>query len=142
MTAYITLPSYVATIDRRYRLVGNKCGKCGFIIFPPRLLCPECGSTEVEDFPLSGKGEIYTYTVIARAGGPAEFDDQQNMLGAYVVAIVKLEEGPLVVAQLTDCAPDPEKLQIGMDVEAVVRKLYEQEGITRYCYKFRPVTES
>ena len=141
MTAYVTLPAYVATIDQRYRLIGKKCGRCASVIFPPRLICPECGSSEIGDYPLSGKGKIYTYTVIARGGSPAEFDDQQNMSGAYVVAIVKLEEGPLVITQLTDCAPDPEKFEIGMNVEAVVRRLYEQEGITRYCYKFRPTAK-
>ncbi len=139
MTAYITLPAYVATIDQRYRLIGDRCKDCGAIIFPPRMVCSECGSTNLEDYPLSGKGEIYTYTVIARGGGPGEFDDQQNMVGAYVVAIVKLKEGPLVTAQLTDCEPEPENFHIGMPIEAVVRRLYEQEGITRYCYKFRPV---
>ncbi|MFC2002250.1 Zn-ribbon domain-containing OB-fold protein [Chloroflexota bacterium] len=141
MTAYITLPSYVATIDQRYRLVAQKCKDCGQIIFPPRMLCPECGSSGMEDYPLSGKGEIYTYTVISKGGGPSEFDDLQNMIGAYAVAIVKLEEGPLVVCQLTDCDPKPDSFQIGMKVEAVVRRLYEQEGITRYCYKFRPVAK-
>ncbi len=142
MTAYVTLPAYVSTIDQRYRLIGKKCIKCGFIIFPPRLICPECGSTELEDFKLSGKGKIYTYTVIAKGSGPSEFDDQQNMSGSYVVAVVKLEEGPLMVAQFTDCEPDPEKLEIGMEVEAVIRRLYEQEGITRYGYKFRPTAKS
>lgn len=142
MTAYITLPSYVATIDQRYRLVGQKCSDCGQILFPPRMLCPACGSSKLEDYPLSGNGEIYTYTIISKGGGPSEFDDLQNMIGAYAVAIVKLEEGPLTVCQLTDCEPNPENFQIGMKVEAVVRRLYEQEGITRYCYKFRPVAKS
>lgn len=141
MTAYVTLPAYVATIDQRYRLIGKKCSQCGLIIFPPRLICPKCGSSEIGDYPLSGKGKIYTYTVIARGGSPTEFDDQQNMSGAYAVAIVRLEEGPSVVTQLTDCVPDPEKFEIGMDVEVVVRRLYEQEGITRYCYKFRPAAK-
>ena len=136
------VPQHWRLNAQRYTLQGAACGKCGKQFFPPRAICPECSSSEVEDFPLSGKGEIHTYTVIARAGGPGEFDDQQNMVGAYVVAIVKLEEGPLIVAQLTDCAPDPEALRIGMKVEAVVRRLYEQEGITRYCYKFRPLPES
>ncbi len=142
MTAYITLPAYVATIDQRYRLVGQKCTDCGQIIFPPRVLCPDCGSSKTEKYPLSGKGKIYTYTVIARGGGPSEFDDQQNMTGAYVVAIVKLAEGPLLVAQLTDCEAKPENFHIDMEVEAVVRRLYEQEGLTRYCYKFRPVVKA
>ena len=85
MTAYITLPAYVATVDARYRLIGQKCQDCGEIIFPPRQLCPKCNSSKIEEYQLSGKGEIYTYTVVSRGGGPAEFDDKQKMDGAYVV---------------------------------------------------------
>ncbi|MFC2032301.1 Zn-ribbon domain-containing OB-fold protein [Chloroflexota bacterium] len=142
MTAYITLPAYVATVDARYKLIGQKCQDCGEIIFPPRQLCTKCSSSKMKDYQLSGKGEIYTYTVVARGGGPAEFDDQQNMDGAYAVAVIKLAEGPLIITQFTDCEPNPENFAIGMPVEAVIRRLYEQEGITRYCYKFRPITKS
>jgi uncharacterized OB-fold protein len=55
----------------------------------------------------------------------------------YTVALVRLEEGPLVTAQLTDL--DKEDVQIGMDVEMVTRKLREEdeEGLIIYGYKFR-----
>ena len=142
MTSYVTLPAYTATIPRRYRLIGNKCKGCGALIFPPRLVCPECGSSDLEDFQFSGKGKIYTYTVVTRPGGPGEFDEQQTLDGDYGVAVVQLEEGPLAVTQLTDCDPDPQKFEIGMEVEAVLKRLYEQEGVTRYCYKFRPVSKA
>lgn len=139
MTAYISLPSYVASLPQRYRLIGQKCRKSGHIIFPPRMMCPECSSIEFEDYPLSGRGNIFTFTIVSRGGGPSEFDDQQNMTGPYAVAIIKLEEGPLVAGQLTDCKAVPESFYIGMPVEAVIRRLYEQEGLVRYSFKFRPV---
>ena len=141
MTSYVTLPTYTVSIPRRYQLIGNKCKKCGAIIFPPRFVCPECGSNELEDYQLRGKGKIYTYTVVARPGGPGEFDEQQTLDGDYGVAVVQLEEGPLVVTQLTDMDPDPQKIEIGMEVESVLKRLYEQEGVVRYCYKFRPVSK-
>lgn len=89
---------------------------------------------------LSGRGEVYTYTIIGRGGAPAEFAEQQNMTGAYAVAIVALEEGPRVVAQLTDC--ELGDVRIGMKVECVIRRIYEQEDIIRYGYKFRPLEPS
>jgi len=54
------------------------------------------------------------------------------------VALVKLEEGPLLTAQLTDV--DPEEVSIGMPVEMVTRKLRTdgEEGMIVYGYKFRP----
>jgi uncharacterized OB-fold protein len=57
----------------------------------------------------------------------------------YTVALVKLEEGPLVTAQLTDV--DNGKVSIGQPVEMVTRKLREdgERGVLLYGYKFRPV---
>ena len=58
----------------------------------------------------------------------------------YTVALVKLEEGPVVTAQLTDVGPT--KVEIGMPVEMVTRRIREdgdERGILIYGYKFRPV---
>ena len=54
------------------------------------------------------------------------------------MALVKLEEGPLVTAQLTD--DNNEEVEIGMPVEMVTRKIRTQgdEGLIIYGYKFRP----
>jgi uncharacterized OB-fold protein len=59
----------------------------------------------------------------------------------YAVALVKLDEGPLVTAQLTDVTPD--EVEIGMPVEMVTRKIREfgEDGIIVYGYKFRPSLE-
>jgi uncharacterized OB-fold protein len=53
--------------------------------------------------------------------------------------LVKLAEGPLITAQLTDVSPD--RVEIGMPVEMVTRKVREfgEDGIIVYGYKFRPV---
>jgi uncharacterized OB-fold protein len=59
-------------------------------------------------------------------------------MAPYTIALVKLEEGALVTAQLTDVAN--EEVEIGMPVEMVTRKLSTQgeEGLIIYGYKFRP----
>jgi uncharacterized OB-fold protein len=59
-------------------------------------------------------------------------------MAPYTIALVKLEEGPLLTAQLTDVAN--EEVEIGMPVEMVTRKLSTQgeEGLIIYGYKFRP----
>lgn len=138
MGSYISLPNYLNTVEQRYRLVGKRCQGCGTIFFPPRLICLECGQRKMEDIKLSGNGTILTYTVIARGGGPTEFDDLQNMTGDYAVALVALQEGPRVVGQMAYC--EPRDLKIGQKVKAVFRVLYEQEGVIRYSYKFQPIT--
>jgi uncharacterized OB-fold protein len=57
--------------------------------------------------------------------------------------LVKLEEGPLVTAQLTDLGSQP--VEIGMPVEMVTRRLRQDgddRGMLIYGYKFRPVLQA
>jgi hypothetical protein len=83
---------------------------------------------------LAGKGEVYSYTIVTDA--PAGFEDQ----APYVLALVKLDEGPMITAQLTDLEA-LDTVKIGMRVEMVTRKLRTEgeEGIIVYGYKFRPL---
>ena len=118
--------------SERYSLVGEECDSCGTKLFPPRDVCLECEAPAKELFTFSGIGEIYSYTTIYDA--PAGFEQY----APYTVALIKLEEGPLVTAQLTDV--DSDKVDIGMPVEMVTRKLRTdgEEGMIVYGYKFRP----
>lgn len=120
---------------QRYSLVGEVCPNCGVKLFPPRDVCLECEAPAKELFTFTGLGEVYSYTTIYDA--PAGFERYVP----YTVALVKLAEGPLVTAQLTDVAN--EDVQMGMPVEMVTRKLTEDgpEGMIVYGYKFRPVME-
>lgn len=125
---------------QRYNLVGEECGDCGSKIFPPRDACPdqECLAPVDETtnaFQFSGSGKVYSHTTIYDV--PAGFEPYVP----YTVALVKLEEGPLVTSQLTDV--DPDDVEIGMSVEMVTRKLRTdgKEGMIVYGYKFRPIIE-
>jgi uncharacterized OB-fold protein len=139
MTAYISLPAFQKTIDQRYRVIGAKCTSCGEVHFPQRLVCMKCGSREFETMQLSGLGEVHTFTILARGGAPTEFDDQQTMTGEMAVAVVELDEGPKIMGQITGCSP--RDVEIGQKMQAVMRRLYVQEGIVRYGYKFQPVKQ-
>ncbi len=121
--------------NQRYRLAGEECPHCGVKIFPPRDACPECTKPARELFTFSGKGEVYSYTLVLDP--PEGFEDQKP----YAVALVKLDEGPMVTAQLTDIVGEPE---IGQRVEMVTRKLRTDgdQGIIVYGYKFRPLLAS
>ena len=80
-------------------------------------------------FTFGGTGEIYSYTIIRHP--PKGYESHTP----YALALIKLDEGPMITAQLTDI-PDP---HIGERVEMVTRKLSEEgpEGIILYGYKFR-----
>ncbi len=85
-------------------------------------------------YGFSGLGEIYSFTTVMDA--PEGFEES----APYVLALVKLDEGPMLTAQLTDIS-SPEQVQIGLRVEMVTRRIRTQgpDGIIEYGYKFRPV---
>ncbi len=133
--AHVSVPMYWRTIPQRYRLVGHKCTRCGVVNFPPKGVCKAClASSEFQEVPLSGRGRIYTFTTIGAGGAPPEFADQERASGSYSVAIVELEEGPRVIGQLADA--DPKAVAIGTPVRAELRRIYSEEGVVRYGFKF------
>jgi len=119
---------------QRLGLVGEVCPHCQAKIFPARDVCPECGGEAKTAFKFSGKGEVYSFTTMYSV--PAGFE--QN--APYTVALVKLEEGPIITAQLTDVGE--REVKIGTPVEMVTRRIRQdgdERGMLIYGYKFRPV---
>lgn len=119
-------------IQPRYNLVGSECRTCGGKYFPPRTLCSDCRRKgELVDYKFKGTGEVYSHTTVYAP--PSGFEYQKP----YVVAIIKLDEGPLVSAQVVDCKP--EEVEVGTKVKTVFRKIMADgdEGIIRYGYKFK-----
>ena len=134
--------------QQRYRLVGEVCPHCEAKIFPPRDICPTCRNEATIEFQFSGKGTVSSFTTVYEA--PAGYED----FAPYLMAWVKLDEGPMVTARLTDLDyyfeeqiidDEPRMVQvfdvkIGMPVEMVTRIL-KKEGETgpiSYGYVFRP----
>ena len=130
------MPRHWRIKKQRYSLVGEVCTGCGNKIFPPRDICPECQAPAKTPFTFSGRGEVYSFSNVYHP--PEGFGE----FAPYTVALVKLEEGPLVAAQLTDV--DGEKVEIGMPVEMVTRRLRDdgKRGIIVYGYKFRPTLKA
>jgi uncharacterized OB-fold protein len=131
------IPRHWRLRKQRYSLQGEVCPHCEAKIFPPRDVCPACGEEAKTTFQFSGRGEVYSYTTVYDA--PTGYQEY----APYTVALVKLEEGPLVTAQLTDV--DGQDVAIGTPVEMVTRRLRQdgdERGLIVYGYKFRPVLQS
>lgn len=131
----MSIPRHWRLQNQRYSLVGEVCKQCGAKLFPPRDVCPECSQPAYEPYKFSGKGKIYSYSTIYQA--PTGYEE----FVPYTVALIELEEGPLVTAQLTDM--DRSEVEIGVPVEMVTRKLREEgdDGLIVYGYKFRRAVE-
>jgi uncharacterized OB-fold protein len=128
------IPRHWRLRKQRYGLVGEVCPHCDAKLFPPRDVCPECGQEAKTEYNFSGRGEVYSFTTVYEP--PAGYEEN----APYTVALVKLEEGPLITAQLTDL--EGRKVEIGTPVEMVTRRLRQdgdERGLIVYGYKFRPV---
>jgi uncharacterized OB-fold protein len=137
MGAYLSVPSWMRQTDSRYRLVLGQCPDCGAYTFPPEGACVDCGGTaEFDRVEPDGTGTVVARTIV-EGGPPPEFERFLDVHGAIGVVIVELDEGARVPGMLTDC--DPYDVARGERVTAVVRRIYDQEGIVRYGAKFRPL---
>ncbi len=117
----------------RYRMVGRRCENCKRVYFPPRDICPVCHRESIgkmTPIEIEGKGEIVSYTIVHES--PPAFVRQKP----YVIAIVRLTEGPNITGQIVDC--EPEDINIGAKVRSVFRRISEdgKSGVIHYGYKF------
>jgi len=120
------------TRDRYYRILGNICENCQQEYFPPVSVCRRCRSTKLKDKEMPRQGTLLSYTL--QKESIYGFEDQEPM----VFALVKLENGVKIIAQIVD-APY-ESLKEGMKLRAVFRKIKSdgESGQIFYGYKFAP----
>jgi hydroxymethylglutaryl-CoA synthase len=141
--AYVSVPSWKRTIAQRHRLVAGRCEECGALTFPPKGVCTSCGTLEAYDnVELPGTGTVEATTVIGQGGAPPEFVEQQAREGTFVSAVVALDgsrdDGNETVSTPTQVLTgEDETVEVGDRVEATIRRIYTQEGVTRYGFKMQ-----
>ena len=122
-------------------LLANKCKTCGDIYFPKVTSCqnPYCKKTDpMEDMSLSNKGKLYTFTV--NHYQPPRPYHAPDPFVPYATGSVELEKG-LAVQGMIASGYDEKSLKIGMEMELIIDKLYEdEEGNEVMCWKFKPVS--
>src|SRR5581483_10256016 len=110
------------------QLLLQRCTQCGAYRHPPSPICAACLSTEDEWLPASGRGTVYTFSIVRQALARA-----WQPFVPYVVAVIELKEGPRVVSNVVGI--EPEAVQIGMGVEVVFEPI--SDAITLPL--FRPI---
>lgn len=85
----------------------QRCAACGRHVFYPRVLCPHCGGGRLDWVAPSGRGTVYSTTVVRRK--PADGGD-------YNIALVDLAESVRLMSRVVGVAPD--QVRIGMAVKA------------------------
>ena len=117
---------------KEHRLVILRCDGCGYYVHWPSVLCPRCASDRLTPAEVSGRGKVFTYTVVHHVFSPAYADDVP-----YSIAIVELDEQPglRMLTNIVDC-PN-EALYIGMPVEVTFE---DYENVT--LPQFRPAPDA
>jgi hypothetical protein len=123
MADHETLPWWQAAAE--HRLVVQRCTACQHTRLPPAPVCPECRSFESDWKELSGRGEVYTYTLVHRplAAG-------QTL--PFAIAVIALEDsgGLRMISNIVDV--EMEQISIGMAVELVWEDMSESLAIPRF----------
>lgn len=140
--AQVSVPSWRRNRGARYRLDAGRCPDCGAVAFPASGACPDCHELVAFDpVRLAHTGSVEAVTGVSPGGAPPEFAVQAEQGGDFGVAIVSFpaEDGEgeaSVPVQVTDS--DPGAVAVGDAVDAVIRRIYTQEGVTRYGLKVVP----
>jgi uncharacterized OB-fold protein len=115
---------------KQHRLVVQRCADCGYYNHPPRPACDHCASQRLEFAPVSGRGTVYTFTVM----------HQPSVVGfegevPYVNIVVELEEQPMLFMVSNLPHAELDKIRIGGRVEV----WFEERGPDLSIAQFRPV---
>ncbi len=112
-------------------LLGAQCTRCGQILFPRRELCTQCLCEELEEVPLSRRGELHTFSILRVS--------DNHFQAPHPIGMVNLPERVRITAPLV-YRPE-EDYAIGQQVEVVFDELWEEEDKIVTGYRFRVVEE-
>jgi uncharacterized OB-fold protein len=100
------------------KLMLPRCQACGQAFFYPRVMCPRCQSREITWFQASGRGKLHAFGI-----GHQAFNKAFKVGPPYVLAMIEVEEGPRMMSNLVNVAPDPKAIRCDMPVQVVFHKL-------------------
>lgn len=121
-------------------LIGNRCKSCGEYFFPKAFFCrnPNCRKKDLEEVLLSRKGNLWSFTV-NHYPASAPYVPPSPFV-PYAIAVVELPKEKLMVMGQVAHGYELDKLKIGMEMELIVEKLYDdQEGNEHIIWKWKPL---
>jgi len=113
---------------RQHKLLLQTCNACHRPIHYPRIACPHCGADDLGWREASGRGTLYSFTVV-ESNAPSAFIADMP----YVVAVIRLEEGVQMLSNVVDC--DPADLHCDQPVEVTFERLNDEFTLPQ----FRPL---
>jgi uncharacterized OB-fold protein len=109
MAEQLSMVEYLVLDNGSPHLVANVCTECGAIYWDRRNACAKCGKREFTQKKMANEGELISFSIVHRAA--------PNVPTPYVCAVVHLDGGGAVKANLVDVDPDPDRVKLGMRVK-------------------------
>src|SRR4030095_6497177 len=114
----------------QHRLVIQRCEECMTWVHPPRFTCPRCQSEALDGQEVSGKGTIYSFSIMHMPAGPG-FDDGTP----YVVAVVELAEQPGLITIGNVIDSDVNEVHSGMAVTVAFEDVTDEISLPQWRSK-------
>lgn len=101
-------------------LLLQHCRSCDRPWYPAQRNCPRCQGSDIDIVAASGRGRLASYVINHR--------ESPGFEAPYVIALVDLDEGPRMLTNLVDCAPDPTSLPVGTVVQVQFLPIATADG--------------
>jgi uncharacterized OB-fold protein len=122
----LTDPFWAGGLSGELRL--QQCANCGHIRYPISTICPVCWSADCDWTPLSGRGTVQSHIVFERA-----YHEAWAGQVPYVVALIELDEGPVLVSNVVGVPPSA--VRVGQPVTVT----FARRSATAALPQFTPV---
>jgi uncharacterized protein len=127
----IPIVDYLVLDDGAPHLVANECTECGALYFDRRNACANCGKQAFTRRALGGEGKVRSFTIVHRAA--------PGVPTPYVSAIVDLDGGGVVKANVVNIQPVPEHVGLGMPVRLTTFAAGgDDDGTEAVAFGFEP----
>ena len=130
----IPIVNYLRLDGGAPQLVATVCEQCQASYFGDRIACSQCGGRKFSEKKVADEGSIRAFTIIHR--GPP------TVKTPYVSAVVLLDDGVAVKAQVMGCPPDPEHVHLGMRTRLTTFVAgTDVHGTKAIAFGYTPITE-
>ena len=132
MASQISLVSYLAIDNGPPHLVANTCDQCGARFLDRRNACARCGARDFTQKALATTGKVSSFTIVHRAA--------PGVAVPFVSAVIELDDGASVQANIVDTEPDPDHVALGMPVKLTTFIAgTDDNGTEAVAFAFAPV---
>ena len=134
MAGQIPIVDYLA-LDGAPTLHAHRCAGCGALYLDRRVACARCEGRQFRDHDLATTGTVRSFTIVHRS--PAK------VALPYVSALVELDGGGVVKANVVGVPPTPDRIELGMRVELTTFTAgTDDEGTEAVAFGFEPTPAS